>query len=89
VKQALLKFLRDSLPSKREKKGSHANKQKIRKTDVALTSHSLELGCQFCYSSAAVGDSQVGRQSLTDITVGTTVNQLTYLWKKSKYDLKM
>lgn len=39
---------------------SCANKQKIRKTDVALTSHSLELECQFSYSSAAVCNGQVG-----------------------------
>lgn len=74
---------------KRKKVQSCANKQKIRKTDVALTSHSLELGCQFCYSSAAVGDGQVGSQRLTGVTVGTAINQITSLWKKSKYDLEM
>lgn len=64
VKQALLKCLRDFLTNAKEKKCSHAHEQEIRKTDVALTSHSLELCCQFWYFSAAVGNGQVGSQCL-------------------------
>lgn len=64
VKQALLKSLRDCLTNAKEKKVQSYANEKIRKTDITLTSHSLELCSQFCYFSAAVGNGQVGSQCL-------------------------
>lgn len=59
--------------------------REIRKTDVALTSHTLELNFHLSYSSAAVGSGQVGSRCRTYITVGIAVNQTTSLWMESNH----